>query len=167
MDFLCEVLADRHNSLAFDSSQPRLDDWLRQSAVDSDGRNLTRTYVWHTGDDVIVGYYTLMPFFIERETLTPKQGRGLPGRISCYLIARLALDRSLHGSRFGSQLLASALARAAIGACDLGGRYVVVDAIDDAAVSFYRHHGFEPIPGRPDRLVLPTKALDSYVPSSR
>ena len=118
--------------------------------------------MWHTGDDVIVGYYTLMPFFIERETLTRKQGRGLPSRISCYLIARLALDRSLPGRRLGSQLLASALTRAAIGARDLGGRYVVVDALDDAASSFYRHHGFEPIPGRPDRLVLPTKALDPY-----
>jgi GNAT superfamily N-acetyltransferase len=75
------------------------------------------------------------------------------------------LDRRLHGRRLGSRLLASALTRAAIGARALGGQYVVVDAIDDAAVSFYRHDGFEPIPGRPDRLVLPTKALDSYVTS--
>ncbi|MGH9126970.1 MAG: hypothetical protein ACRDZ8_19930 [Acidimicrobiales bacterium] len=58
-------------------------------------------------------------------------------------MARLALDRSLHGNRLGSQLLASALMRTAVGARDLGGRYVVVDAIDDAAASFYRHHGFD------------------------
>ena len=164
MDFVCEVLADRHDSSAFDSTQPTLDDWLRISARDSDGRNLTRTYVWHRGDRVVVAYYTLMPYFIEREVLTKKQVRGVPDRISCYLIARLALDRSLHGQRLGSQLLASALTRAAIGARDLGGRYVIVDAIDDVAASFYRHHGFEPIPGRPDRLVLPTKALDHYLP---
>jgi len=32
----------------------------------------------------------------------------------------------------------------------VGGRFVVVDAIDDAAVAFYRHYGFHPcpIPGR-------------------
>jgi hypothetical protein len=47
---------------------------------------------------------------------------------------------------------------------DLGGRYVIVDAIDDAAVSFDVHHSFEPIPGRPDRLLLPTKALAPYLP---
>ena len=138
----------------------------RKSARDSDGRNLTRTYVWHSGGHVVVSYYTLMPYFIERETLTKRQARGLPDRISCYLIARLALDRSLHGQRLGSHLLASALGRAAVGARDLGGRYVIVDAIDDAAASFYRHHGFEPIPGRPDRLVLPTKVLDPYLPPS-
>lgn len=166
MDFVCEVLADGHDSSAFESGHPTLDEWLRKSARDSDGRNLTRTYVWHGGDGVVVGYYTLMPYFIERETLTKKQARGLPERISCYLVARLALHRDLHGRRLGSQLLASALTRAAVGARDLGGRYVVVDAIDDDAVSFDGHHGFEAIPGRPDRLVLPTKALEPYLPQT-
>jgi GNAT superfamily N-acetyltransferase len=147
----------------FDSAQPTLDDWLRKSARDSDGRNLTRTYVWHRGDNLVVAYYTVMPYFIERETLTRKQARGLPDRIACYLITSLALDRVLHGNRLGSQLLASALTRAAMGARDLGGRYVIVDAIDDGAGSLYRHHGFESIPGRPDRLVLATKALDPYL----
>lgn len=164
MDFVCEILTDGHDVSAFDSTQPAIDEWLRKAALDSDGRNLTRTYVWHRGDNVVVAYYALMPYFIERETLTKRQARGLPDRISCYLIARLALDRRLHGQRLGSQLLASALTRTAIGARDLGGRYVIVDAIDDAAVSFYGHHGFVPIPGRPDRLVLATKALDPYLP---
>ena len=167
MDFVCEVLSDAHDAATFESSQPTLDNWLRKSARDSDGRNLTRTYVWHRGDNMVVAYSTLMPYFIERDTLTKKQARGLPDRISCYLIARLALEQSLHGQRLGSQLLASALGRAAVGARDLGGRYVIVDAIDDAATSFYRHHGFEPIPTRPDRLVLPTKVLDPYLPPTR
>lgn len=163
MDFVCEVLADGHDVSAFESTQPTLDVWLRKAARDSDGRNLTRTYVWHPGDNVVVAYYSLMPYFIERETLPRKQARGLPDRISCYLIARLALDRRLHGQGLGSQLLASALSRAAIGARDLGGRYVIVDAVDEAAASFYRHHGFQPIPGGPGRLVLATKALDPYL----
>jgi GNAT superfamily N-acetyltransferase len=163
VDFVCEVLGDRHDSSSFDSTQPTLDEWLRKSARDSDGRSLTRTYVWHRGDGVVVAYYSLMPYFIERASLSKQQARGLPDRISCYLIARLALDRSLHQRHLGSQLLASALNRAAVGARDLSGRYVIVDAIDDLAVSFYVHHGFEPIPGRPDRLLLPTKALELYL----
>ena len=120
-----------------------------------------------THDHVVVAYYTLMPYFIERETLTKKQARGLPDRISCYLIARLVLDRGLHGQGLSSHLLASAWGRAAIGARDLGGRCVIVDAIDDAAASLYRHQGYEPIPGRPDRLVSPTKLLDPYLTPSR
>ena len=163
MEFVCEVFADGHDTAAFDSGQPGLDDWLRKSARDSDGRDLTRTYVWHRGEGIVVAYYTLMPYFIERETLGKKQGRGLPDRIPCYLMARLALHRELHGNGLGSQLLASALAKAATGSRDLGGRYVVVDAIDDAAASFYRHHGFEPIPTREHRLLLSTKALEKYI----
>jgi GNAT superfamily N-acetyltransferase len=164
LDFVCEVLADGHDTASFDSTQPALADWLRKSARGSDGRNLTRTYVWHRGDGVVVAYYTLMPCFIERASLSKRQARGLPEHISCYLIARLALDRSLQGQSLGSQLLASALTRAAEGARTLGGRFVIVDAIDDDAAAFYVHHGFEPIPGRPDRLLLPTKALEPYLP---
>lgn len=163
MDFVCEVLADDHDTARFDSGQPTLDEWLRSSARDSDGRNLTRTYVWHRGDHVVVAYYTLMPYFIERQTLSKKQSRSLPERIPCYLLARLALHRDLHGNRIGSQLLASALTRAAAGGRDLGGRYVIVDAIDEPAAAFYRHHGFQPIPTNEQRLILPTKALEPYL----
>lgn len=161
--FVCEVLDDDHDRSSFDSGRPPLDEWLRSSARDSDGRNLTRTYVWHDGSRIVVGYYTLMPYFVERHHLAKKQGRGLPDRISGYLIARLALDRTLRGQGLGSQLLASALARAATGARDLGGRFVIVDAIDEDAASFYRHHGFEPIADRLDRLILATKSLEPYL----
>lgn len=163
MDFVGEVLADGHDTSTFDSTQPTLDSWLRKSARDSDRRNLTRTYVWHRGNGVVVAHYTLMPYFIERASLSPKHARGLPDRISCYLIARLALDRTLHHQGLGSQLLVSALTRAAVGARDLGGRYVIVDAIDEGAASFYVHHGFEPMPGHPDRLLLLTKVLQGYL----
>jgi hypothetical protein len=36
---------------------------------------------------------------------------------------------------------------------------IVVDAKDAAAAAFYRHFGFVALPGRPDRLVLPTRAF--------
>ena len=108
-------------------------------------------------------YFSLMPFVIERETLTKKQGRGLVDHIPCYLIARLALHRDLHGQGLGSHVLADALTKAAVAARNVG-RLVVVDAIDEAAASFYRHHGFEPIGVDERRLVLATKALDSLGP---
>lgn len=163
MEFVCEVFGDSHDASSFNCGRAPLDDWLRKSARDSDGRNLTRTYVWHRGDGVVVSYYTLMPYVIERETFGKKQGRGLPDRIPCYLIARLALDEELHHQRLGSQLLASALRRAAAGSSTLGGRYVIVDALDAEARSFYEHHGFEPAPSSENRLLLPTKALDPYL----
>jgi len=41
---------------------------------------------------------------------------------------------------------------------------VVVDAIDASAASFYRHHGFEPIPTNEQRPLIPTKSLEPYLP---
>ena len=163
MEFVCELLADGHDLSAFDCAEPTLDDWLRKSARDSDGRDITRTYVFHRGDGVVVAYYSVMPYFIEREVLTKKQAGGLPDRIPCYLISKLALDNSLKGQHLGSQLLASALARAAPAAAQIGGRYVVVDALNESARAFYLHHGFEAVEGREDRLVLRTKALEAYL----
>ena len=94
------------------------------------------------------------------QSRVPRPRRGFPERVPGYLIARLALHRELHHQRLGSQLLASALTRAAFAAREIGGRSVVVDAIDDAAAQFYEHHGFPPIAAHPDRLILATKALD-------
>jgi GNAT superfamily N-acetyltransferase len=164
VEFISEAFGDDHDASAFDSGQPALDEWLRKSARHSDGRNLTRTYVWHRGDGIVVAYYSLMPFVIERETLTKKQGRGLVDHIPSYLIARLALDGALHGQGLGSQVLADALTKAAVAADAVGGRLVVVDAIDDNAAAFYRHHGFQAIGLDERRLVLPTKALREFLP---
>lgn len=163
MEFISEAFRDDHDASAFDSGQPALDVWLRKSARHSDGRNLTRTYVWHRGDWVVVAYYSLMPFVIERETLTKKQGCGLVDHIPCYLIARLALCDELHGQGLGSQVLTDALTKAAGAAEAVGAQFVMVDAIDDNAASFYRHHGFQPIGVDERRLVLPTKTLREFL----
>jgi len=165
VEFVCEAVAATHDLSAFACGNDNLDRWLQVSARDSDGRDITRTYVFHRRDNVVVAYYALMPYFIERDTLTSKQGRGLPDRVPAYLITKLALASTLHGQRLGSQVLASAVLRAATAARETGGRFIVVDAIDEAAASFYSHHGFETIDGHPDRLILRTKGVEAHLPS--
>ena len=62
------------------------------------------------------------------------------------LLARLALDKTLHGQGLGGALLADALARVVVATHTVAARFVVVDAIDASAVAFYEHHGFRRIP---------------------
>lgn len=162
-DFVVDRFGDSHDASEFDSGNLELDGWLNKSARDSDGRNITRTWVWHRGDGIVLGYYAIAPYTLDREDLTRRQARGLPGQIPAYLIAKLALDRRMQGQRLGSHLLMSALERIADGSDDLGGRYAVVDAIDDAASSFYVHHGFEAMDGVQGRLVLPIKDIREAV----
>lgn len=51
------------------------------------------------------------------------------------------------GQRLGSVLLADALQRIVLATETVAARFVVVDAIDDAAHGFYQRHGFRAIPG--------------------
>jgi GNAT superfamily N-acetyltransferase len=62
------------------------------------------------------------------------------------LLARLALDRTLHGQGRGGALLAEALDRVVVATRTVAARFVVVDALDGAAAGFYEHYGFRPIP---------------------
>lgn len=145
--FESELLRDDHDLSPFDSGQPELDEWLRRSALRGDAKRISRTYVWHSGDLAVVAYYALCPHVIERSALPGRLARGDPDRIPALLLAKLALGRHLHGQRLGAQLLLDALTRAVAASDRIGGRYVVVDAIDDAAADFYVHYGFQPCPG--------------------
>jgi ribosomal protein S18 acetylase RimI-like enzyme len=55
--------------------------------------------------------------------------------------------------KLGAALLADAFIRAA--RSEPAVHSMVVEAKDDAAVAFYRHHGFMPLASRPRSLFLP------------
>jgi GNAT superfamily N-acetyltransferase len=120
-----------------------------------------RTRVWVAARQAVVAYFSLAPHLVTRSDIDRRLGHGSPDAIPSILLARLALDRSRQGRGEGSLLLVDALTMAIEGMRDLGGRLIVVDAIDATAADFYRKHGFTPCPGRPDRLVI--KASDAAV----
>lgn len=94
----------------------------------------------------VVGYYSLAAHLLERDELPRAVGRGGPRQIPAVLLARLALDQTLHGQGLGGALLADALARVIEATETIGARFVVVDALNATAARFYEHHGFRPIP---------------------
>jgi GNAT superfamily N-acetyltransferase len=151
--FVSERLTAEHDLSTFDSTQPDLDQWLQRHAMTVDAKGLGRTYIWHRGDGRALAYYTLSPHLIRREALPTKLSRGDPDRIPAILLARLALDRTLHGQGLGGELLYDAASIAVAAATQVGGRYLVVDAIDDKAALFYTHYGFRPCPAPGLRLV--------------
>jgi GNAT superfamily N-acetyltransferase len=120
-----------------------------------------RTRVWVEANERVVAYFSLAPHLITRDDVDRRMGRGAPHAIPAILLARLALDQTRQGKGEGSLLLVDALTVAVEGMRDLGGRVIVVDAIDQKAAAFYHRHGFVPCPGRQDRLVV--KASDAAV----
>lgn len=70
-------------------------------------------------------------------------GRGDPDSI---LLARLAIDQRRQGKGLGKALLVETLTRAVQAAALAGGRYVVIDAIDSEAATYYRYFDFGSAP---------------------
>jgi GNAT superfamily N-acetyltransferase len=139
-------LNEAHDLTRFDSGEPSLDTWLRNSALTTAKRGLSVTYVWAGPERDVFAYATLAAGSIERAELTTKVGRGYPDTIPVIRLARLALDRERQGQRLGGALLAEVLSIAARGAADVGAAFVVVDALHEKAADFYRHYRFIPIP---------------------
>lgn len=152
--FVSEQLSDTHDLSRFDCGHPELDNWLRKSALHARAMGTARTFVWVDESAVAVaGYYLVAPHLVERADMPSAVGRGSPDQILAVLLARLALGREYQGRGLGGQLLVDALELIVGNARRVGGRLVVVDAIDDRARTFYEHHGFDRLSDRDDRLV--------------
>lgn len=156
-----ERLGPKHDLSGFRSGQKVLDAWLQSAAVNAERMGTARTRVWVDPRDQVVAYFSLAPHLVSREDVEQRLGRGSPQAIPSILLARLALDSTRQGVGEGSLLLVDSLMVAIEGMRNLGGRLIVVDAIDAQAAAFYRKHGFTPCPGRADRLVM--KASDAAV----
>ena len=152
MTFRVEPL-DENDVEGFRCGVGELDEWLIQHATHATGQG-TRTYVLVEADESVVGYFAISPHLLRREDAPSRIARGAPREIPAILLAKLALDRSHHGSGLGSELLVSAIATIVEAARRAGGRMIVVDAINDQARSFYQHHDFKPLPGNARRLVM-------------
>lgn len=151
--FVSERLATHHDLTGFHSGVDALDRWLVNHATHAQSMRTAQTFVWHGGDDLVVGYFSLAAHLVIRADLPQKVGRGSPNSIPAILLARLALDVTLQGDGLGGELLWDALTRARVASDIAAARLVVVDAISSQAAAFYQRHGFAGIPDHPHRLV--------------
>lgn len=157
--FFRERLRPDHDVSGFTAGNETLDRWLRRSALSADRSGTGRTYVWVDETGAIAAYFTLAPHLVRRSDEPPSVGRGAPDAIPAVLLARLALAGGLQSQGHGSMLLADALTVAGEAIAVVGGRLIVVDAVDERAHAFYRHHRFVAVPGDGHRLVI--KAADA------
>lgn len=156
MRFESVRLEDGHILEGFDCGKQSLNAWLVDDAARSDRNGIAHVYVWTPlGEPKVCAYFAICPTEVVRKDDGVSRGpAGGYSRIPGYLIARLALDRSLHGSGYGEQLLIDAL-RKAVAASEIGGgRLIVVDAIDAEAAAFYGRYGFTTVRNREHRLVM-------------
>jgi GNAT superfamily N-acetyltransferase len=150
-----ELLTRNHILTEFDCGKQSLSDWLQRYALQNQAGDSARTYVLHR-DMRVIGYYSVCPSSISRDASLARvlRGIGRHDRVPAILIARLALDRHERGQKLGAALLKYALLQAIEGADAIGGRVIIVHALDDEAKSFYEYFGFEPSPVADRTLML-------------
>jgi GNAT superfamily N-acetyltransferase len=158
-----ERLDHGHVREGFDCGKPWLNDFLHALVSQYERRNLGRTYVaLQEGVQRVLGYCTLASGAITAEGMPAKQAKKLPGHaVPVVLLARLAVDRSVHGKGLGGFLLRDALTRSLDLSEKLGIHAVVVDALDDEAKAFYERFGFLPLRDDEMRLFLPVSTIRS------
>ncbi|MHB1537831.1 MAG: GNAT family N-acetyltransferase [Acidimicrobiales bacterium] len=153
-DWTSQQLGEHHDLAQLDCGREELDRWLHHEALRAQGASVAHTTVWtRPGDPVVVAFYAVAPTQFMRTDLPSRSLSAGYTTVPGYLIARLALNRTLHGQGLGTHLLLDALERIVTAATNVGGRLIAVDALDDAAHRFYRHHDFQPIQGS-RRLVM-------------
>ena len=141
-EFLTELLGPAHDLDAFDSGVAETDEWLRHHALRTQQQGSARTRILRRPTDQrVLGFYAVAPHDTHREDLPGGAAGGLsivPG----YLIAQLAVDRSLQGQGVGAELLLDAMETIVVAAQAAGGRLMVVDALHADLLAFYQRFGF-------------------------
>lgn len=128
----------------FDCGKPALNDWLRTYALANQANGFTRVMVIREGARVI-GFYGLAPTAVPPATLSRKVRTGRPpDPVPCILFGQLAVDAAYAGKGIGSALLRHALERCVAAAETIGGRAVIVRAIDGEAEAYWKSCGFTP-----------------------
>jgi ribosomal protein S18 acetylase RimI-like enzyme len=148
-----EPLDERHDLSHFQSGSPDFDRWLIDHSTTARGQGV-RTYVALDDEGNVIGYVAIAPQAVERSELPSRIARGAPSRIPAVLLAKLARDVRFRGTGLGSELLVEALVVIVGPARQVGGRLVVVDAVDDAAVRLYEAHDFVSVPSVEQRLIM-------------
>lgn len=137
------------------------DDFIRTRATQYDKRNLGLTYVAvNEGDTQVLGYYTIASRALVYENLPLKVSEKLPRHpVPVVLLARLAVDQTVHGQRLGERLLVDALRQALELSESIGLHAVEVDATDFEAKAFYAKYGFVSLPNDELHLYLPMETI--------
>lgn len=147
-----EPLAAVHDVSGFSCGKPALDHWLKSRALSNQEKGFTAVLVVHEVGRV-VGYYGLAPTAVVPSILPRSIRTGQPpDPVPCLLLGQLATDAGWAGRGIGTGLVKHALQRCVQAAELIGGRALMVNAVDAEAAQFWQRRGF--LPTRDDPLVL-------------
>lgn len=147
-----ELLTAAHDVSEFSSGKPTLDHWLKTRALSNQQKGFTAVLVVHEAGRV-VGYCGLAPTAVVPSVLPRSIRTGQPpDPVPCLLLGQLATDTGWTGQGIGTGLVKHALQRCVLASSLIGGRVLMVNAVDEEAALFWERRGF--LRSKDDHLVL-------------
>ncbi len=153
-----EAIARSHDRKTFDCGDGDMNAFLQRFARQGHEQNAVKTYC-AVPDDAparVLGFYSLAPGSVEHDAVPVAMTKGMARHsVPGFLLARLAVDKSVAGRGLGGQLLLAAALRCVRVTEEVGGVLMIIDAKNDRAANWYAGYGAEPLKDRPLTLVVP------------
>jgi GNAT superfamily N-acetyltransferase len=162
--FRIELLSAEHNRASFSSGEGALDRYIRTQATQDMRRRISSCFVAaEAATGRLAAYYTIASASVPTPDLPAEMTRRLPRYpvLPAVLVGRLAVDLKFRGRGLGAALLADAVRRSLRAPPAVF--TLLVDAKNEDASAFYRHHGFRPLASRPLSLFLPLATAEKIL----
>jgi ribosomal protein S18 acetylase RimI-like enzyme len=154
--FRFEPLTEQYDRGGFRCGEEALDRYFQTQVTQDIRRRVANCFVAvETATHRVAAYYTLSAASIPLMELPPDETKRLPRypAVPAVRIGRLAVDRRFQRRGLGEVMLMNAVHRTIQGAA--AAFALLVDAKNDAAITFYQRYGFRLIAGKPRTLFLP------------
>lgn len=164
-----EAIGRAHDRKGFDCGDSDMNTFLQRFARRGHEQNAVKTFCAISDNilDKILGFYSLAPASIVHDVVSPAMTKGLARHnVPGFLLARLAVDKSMAGRGLGGQLLLAAALRCIRVTAEIGGVLMIIDAKSERAANWYASYGAEPLKDRPLTLVVPLAALAETLKAS-
>jgi len=138
----------KYNRKNFSCGKPPLDNYILINATKDVKAGACTCFVILNKQDDVIAYYTLSTESISKDDVPKEYVKSIKyDSIPVILLGRLARDNSVKGQGFGKFMLIEALKRSVKVAKEhIGAVAVIVDPIDEEAISYYSKYGFTMLP---------------------
>lgn len=150
--------ADRHDRSAFDCGVDRINNFLKISASKYVKEDNGQIYVAVEKDSgKVVGFHAIGPHAIDASDFDHATRKRFPrgwDRVPAFYLSMIGVDQSAQGKGLGRFLLGDVFQRCLIVSEQIGGKFIVLDAINEKAAALYGRLGFQELASHQGRMVV-------------
>ncbi|WP_254566479.1 GNAT family N-acetyltransferase [Oscillatoria sp. HE19RPO] len=158
-----EALRSGHHVRSqFSCGKVSLDHYIQRQASQDLKRRVATVFVLIDEPDLnILAYYTLSSYTVNITSLDDSFAKRLPHypSLPATLLGRLAVDAQQKRKGFGEIMLIDALKKSLEVSTQVASLAVIVEALDEEAVSFYLNYGFQQFKDNNLNLYLPMASI--------